>query len=769
VSQAYASRIEGEEDPSPYPHDDDARRHEATFGSTKKLQIGLRMAAGGSPRHSEREFDAGRLPMGAPTRAAACTAAGAVVLLAAGYFWLYASILPYPFEPYGFPGGILIFCVAAAVFGALIISRQPRNGVGWAMVLAALLLSIASDAQLYAIRDTFIAPGSLPGQWLAAWLGSWGWAPGVLLITIPLPLLIPDGRLETRRAKVFGVICLIAIAAPTLLIAPSVFAGTSTVPITSDGQVAGPHSLTHLAPFGPLYGAASLVALAALVRMVVRLRGARGDERQQLKWFAYACGVTVLGILVSAVGNLLAISKGTAIADDPLARATAGIFVASFLAIPVGAGISVLKYRLYDIDLVISRTVVYGIMAAVITALYVGVVVGFGSLVGSSGRNNLLLSVVATALVALAFQPLRGRLQLLANRLVYGKRATPYEVLSAFSEGIGETYADEDVLARMTRLLAEATDATAAQVWVRVGEELRPAASWPKGAAPPDVVVIAGQFMPPMRSQVAVPVRHAGELLGAITLDKRQGTEPTPVEAKLIDDLARQAGLVMRTAGLTESLKQRLEELRTSRKRLVAAQDLERRRLERNLHDGAQQNLVALKVKLGLLRTLAHKDAERTEKLAEELSTDADEALETLRDLARGLYPPLLADKGLGPALEAQARKATVPVVVEDDGVGRYPQEIESAAYFCVLEALQNVQKYAEATTAHVRLSSSDARLRFCVEDDGRGFDPQSTRRGSGLQNMSDRLDALGGRLKIDSTPGRGAQLRGELPAAASA
>jgi signal transduction histidine kinase len=272
-----------------------------------------------------------------------------------------------------------------------------------------------------------------------------------------------------------------------------------------------------------------------------------------------------------------------------------------------------------------------------------------------------------------------------------------------------------------------------------------------------------------MRSQVAVPVRHAGELLGAITLDKRQGTEPTPVEAKLSDDLARQAGLVMRTAGLTESLKQRLEELRTSRKRLVAAQDLERRRLERNLHDGAQQNLVALKVKLGLLRTLAHKDAERTEKLAEELSTDADEALETLRDLARGLYPPLLADKGLGPALEAQARKATVPVVVEDDGVGRYPQEIESAAYFCVLEALQNVQKYAEATTAHVRLSSSDGRLRFCVEDDGRGFDPQSTRRGSGLQNMSDRLDALGGRLKIDSTPGRGAQLRGELPAAASA
>ncbi len=175
---------------------------------------------------------------------------------------------------------------------------------------------------------------------------------------------------------------MIAIAAPTLLIAPSVFAGTGTVPITPDGQVAGPHSLTHLAPFGPLYGAASLVALAALVRMVVRLRRARGDERQQLKWFAYACGVTVLGILASSVGNFLAISKDTAVATDPLARTTAGIFVASFLAIPVGAGISVLKYRLYDIDLVISRTVVCGSMAAFITALY-------GECLGGRTRSSI--------------------------------------------------------------------------------------------------------------------------------------------------------------------------------------------------------------------------------------------------------------------------------------------------------------------------------------------------------------------------------------------
>jgi len=220
----------------------------------------------------------------------------------------------------------------------------------------------------------------------------------------------------------------------------------------------------------------------------------------------------------------------------------------------------------------------------------------------------------------------------------------------------------------------------------------------------PSTVASCRQCPRPLRSRCDT----TGRLLGALTVSKRAGQALTPVEAKLLDDLARQAGLVLRNAGLTESLKARLSDLRESRKRLVAAQDAERRRLERNLHDGAQQHLVALKIKLGLAKGLAARDPAKTTEVLGQLESDADDALETLRDLARGIYPPLLADKGLAAALESQARKAILPVEVQADGIGRYPQDIEAAIYFCVLEALQNVQKYAEASRAQVRLAQSD-------------------------------------------------------------
>ncbi len=210
-----------------------------------------------------------------------------------------------------------------------------------------------------------------------------------------------------------------------------------------------------------------------------------------------------------------------------------------------------------------------------------------------------------------------------------------------------------------------------------------------------------------------VVVRHQDEVLGALSIVKRRGEALTPLEEKLLSDLAHQAGLVLKNVGLTGDLQARLEELRQSRQRLVSAQDEERRRLERNLHDGAQQHLVALKVKLGLAEMLLTRDIEKAKATLTQLKTDADEALETLRDLARGIYPPLLADKGLAAALESQARKATLPVTVEADGLGRYPREVEATVYFCVLEALQNVQKYAEASEVRVRLREEGGELQL--------------------------------------------------------
>ena len=239
-------------------------------------------------------------------------------------------------------------------------------------------------------------------------------------------------------------------------------------------------------------------------------------------------------------------------------------------------------------------------------------------------------------------------------------------------------------------------------------------------------------------------------------------SEPlTPSQEKLLRDLAAQAGLVLRNVRL-------VEEVRASRQRLVAAQDERAKALERNIHDGAQQQLVALAVRLRLARATADKEgAPSTVDLLDTLTTDANDALENLRDLARGIYPPLLADKGLGSALEAQSRRGTIPVLLHDEGVGRYAQEVESAAYFCVLEALNNIAKYAGASQAQIRLSEKEGQLIFEVIDDGSGFDPAATAYGTGLQGMADRLEALGGIMEVGSEPGEGTTVTGRIPARA--
>jgi len=265
-------------------------------------------------------------------------------------------------------------------------------------------------------------------------------------------------------------------------------------------------------------------------------------------------------------------------------------------------------------------------------------------------------------------------------------------------------------------------------------------------------------------SKVAA-VRHRDELLGALTVTKPPNDPLTGAEDKLVEDLAAQAGLVLRNVRLTEELRANLEELRASRQRLVTAQDGERRRIERNIHDGAQQQLVALAVQARLAENIAGTDPERERELLRGVQQGLQDALEDLRDLARGIYPPLLADQGLVAALEAQVRRSPIPVVVETDGIDRYPQETEAAVYFCVLEALQNVAKYAQASSATVRLEAPADELRFTVRDDGRGFDPSSTGYGTGLQGMSDRLAALGGALAVRSAPGAGTTIGGMLPA----
>jgi signal transduction histidine kinase len=271
-------------------------------------------------------------------------------------------------------------------------------------------------------------------------------------------------------------------------------------------------------------------------------------------------------------------------------------------------------------------------------------------------------------------------------------------------------------------------------------------------------VLATGDELPDLPSaDVAVEVRHHGTLLGALSVTSRADDPVGADRRRLMRDLAAQAGLVLRNVRL-------IEELRASRQRLVAAQDEERRRLERNIHDGAQQQLVALGVKLRLADSLIDRDPGKAHEMMSQLQQETASTIDDLRDLARGIYPPLLADRGLEAALEAQARKSATPVVVTSEGIGRYGQDVEAAVYFSCLEALQNVAKYASASGATIELAQRNGSLEFAVTDDGKGFDPASAGRGSGLQGMADRLDAIGGELTVESTPGSGTTVRGTVP-----
>jgi signal transduction histidine kinase len=309
----------------------------------------------------------------------------------------------------------------------------------------------------------------------------------------------------------------------------------------------------------------------------------------------------------------------------------------------------------------------------------------------------------------------------------------------------------------MARILADAVGAREATVWLRIGDELRPAGFASSNGKRPAAAMLSGEELPPLPAETAVEVRDQGELLGALSVSAPTNDPMTPSKERLVRDLAAQAGLVLRNVRL-------IEELRASRQRLVAAQDDERRRLGRNIHDGAQQQLVALSVKLKLLEQLAAREPEKASRMAAQLQSDATVALEDLRDLARGIYPPLLADQGLSAALEAQARKSVVSTAVRAEDVGRFPQEVEAAIYFACLEAMQNVAKYANASSVTISIAGADGELSFEVADDGIGFDAAATTYGTGLQGIADRIDALGGSFEIRSRPGSGTTLVGSVP-----
>ena len=639
--------------------------------------------------------------------------------------------------------------ITMSLVAGLIVWRQPRSPLSWVLGPTALLSAMLVFAGQYAVHGWLVAPGSVPLALaeIARWFQVMG--DPILIGVILVVLLFPDGRLMSPRWR------LLVWITPFVFIAHMV-ARLETNPFFTVRQ--GRILLVTPVGLGPPVSWARLgtdwgevaIEVAVGVYLVLRMVAASGEARLQFKWFAYTAAIFFVTV-VAGHAELLGVAG---ILDWTIAKAITvwagvGTLFAGAVLIPLAIGVAVLRYRLYDIDVVISRTILYGGLALFVTATYGVVVGGIGSLLGQGAGASPLLLILAVGLAAALLEPVRVRLQRLANVAIYGRRTSPYQVLSDFARGIGRAEPSDVLLPKMAQLLREGTGAARVEVWVRVGDRLHRAATSPPGIG---LAMTVGGVDELARAGTTIrPVFHDGELLGALTLSQPRAEKINPAEQRLLDDLGSQAGLVFSRYRL-------VEELRESRTRIVAAQDFERHQLQRNLHDGAQQRFVNALLVLGLAQA---DGSGGSPDLLENATTEVKAGLAELRTLARGLHPALLAESGLKDALVTLANRVPIITAVRASD-RRYPERIEVTAYYIVAEALANAAKHSGASTIDVRIDESDGWLRIEIADDGVGG--ADLARGSGLIGLQDRASAIGGTLTVQSPPAAGTVVRAELP-----
>jgi len=445
---------------------------------------------------------------------------------------------------------------------------------------------------------------------------------------------------------------------------------------------------------------------------------------------------------------------------------------------------------------VLVTTVVFAWLTGLLCGLYLAVLVALGRRPAGDERELFALCLGAAVLACALVVPVSSLFRRRAQRWVYGEFETPEANVAKLSARMTRALPMEELLLQVVETLRKTLVLTSAEVWTGEQGHLVRAASMPeRGTVAVDLdpeghhvvaraqaqgnawlemwlpELLAGREQQTVRS---VSIRHQGELLGLIVLERpAEGAPFTADEDRMLVDLARQLGLAIHNVRLDSALEasvrqleQRNVELIASRARIVAVADESRRSIERDLHDGAQQHLVALAAKIGLIRSMPDSDSDGTASALDELAQDVTATIEELRELAHGIYPPRLRDRGLAEALGTAATRVRTPTTVEVDGVGRYPADVEAAAYFCCLEAINNAEKYAgDDAIVNVRLDAGPDELRFAICDDGHGFDPADVVAGQGITNMRDRVGAIGGELTVESVPGAGTTVSGVLPA----
>ena len=533
------------------------------------------------------------------------------------------------------------------------------------------------------------------------------------------------------------------------------------------------------------WATAALMAVAAGVSFAAEAGRVGSRDRARLQWDAW--GVIVAGTIAVGAWALSALTGWPA---SPALVAVAGSCV-----VPAGIACSTSERALTRVGRVMVATIVGVGLVAVVTAIYLVIVVGFDGLPDAGERTIMMLSLAAAALAAIAVVPARERLLEFANQRIYGERTAPDETLRTFATRMSRSVPMDELLLQLAESLRKTMDLESAEVWTGADGTFERQISVPRrsraglriegeelGVAARAKVVGNGWlsvWLPALldgrgecRMRVA-PIAHLGELLGFIVAERGIDDQPfSEEEDAVLGDLTRQVGLALHNVRLDSALQASLDELQVrnielqaSRARIVAAADESRRRIERNLHDGAQQHLVAMAVKLGLARQLLQKDPSIVDGLLEELRADVQLTVGELRELAHGIYPPLLRDRGIGEALVAAANRSPIPTAVEAGGVGRFDTELEAAVYFCCLEAMQNAGKHAgDGATIAVTVTRTGDEVAFSIADDGAGFDTAAFAGGHGFVNMGDRLGAIGGRLQVDSAVGAGTTISGSLP-----
>jgi signal transduction histidine kinase len=590
----------------------------------------------------------------------------------------------------------------------------------------------------------------------------------IVLLAAGLVIALPDGRITDRGRRVLLTLFVFTAA------------GFGSVLAGDRGDLR----------LSPVVLESVLLGVVAIGAFLDRYRRASAVARARMQWAGWG------GVVAASFTAGVWLLRGLVGWPDIAAPLTVAVTAIVPIAITLGA----LERLTVRIDRLLAASIEAGGLMVMVGAVYVVVVLGFGDAPRDAERRVLGLSMVAAVVAALLYAPARARLNDFANRRVYGERRAPDEPLQTFGARMSRAIPLDELLLQLAESLKKSMQLSGVEVWTGTDGVLECSASVPfrepdRVRLRPDEVAVVSRahvsgnawlqvWLPELLAahdnkvlRVA-PMTHSGELLGLIVCERPVDETPfSEEEERVLTELARQVALALHNTRLDTALAASLddlrvanEQLRASRARIVAAADQSRRRIERDLHDGAQQRLVALAVKLGLARQLLDKDPEQVGKLLEDLRGETQSTLTELRELAHGIYPPLLMDRGLKEALTAAANRSMLPTEVRAD-VGRYPPEVEAAVYFCCLEAMQNAGKHAgEGSKIVVTISEDEGELRFDVADDGAGFDTGTEAiHGHGFVNMADRLGAIGGVLDVDSKPGEGTHVRGRIPSAATA